>query len=312
METPENPDAPKVSIHDIISRAARVLDQLSSCDLCPQKCRADRTAGEFGVCGIGRNARVASFGPHYGEESVLVGGRAGGGSRHCAGSGTIFFGGCNLLCSFCQNHEISHGAAGTETPPDKLAAIMFHLQTDGCCNINLVTPSHVVPQILAALAIAIPAGLRIPIVYNSSGYDSVETLRLLDGVVDIYMPDMKFHRDEGNEYLSAAKGYGEIAEQAVREMHRQVGDLQVEDGVATRGLLVRHLVMPRETADNAGIFGFLASLSPNTYINIMDQYRPIYRARNHPRIGAAVTPDEHAAAVRQAREAGLRRIDGGD
>ena len=261
----------------------------------------DRTAGKLGVCRIGRYARVASYGPHFGEESVLVG---------RAGSGTIFFGGCNLLCSFCQNHDISHGAAGTETPPDRLAAIMLHLQAKGCCNINLVTPSHVVPQILAALAIAIPEGLRIPIVYNSSGYDSVETLRLLDGVIDIYMPDMKFHRDEGDEYLSGAKGYGEIAEEAVREMHRQVGDLRVEDGVATGGLLVRHLVMPRAAANSVGIFRFLASLSPDTYVNIMDQYRPMYRARNHPRIGTAVTPDEHAAAVRQAREAGLKRIDG--
>ncbi len=261
----------------------------------------NRIASELGVCGIGRDARVASYGPHFGEESVLVG---------RTGSGTVFFGGCNLLCSFCQNHDISHHAAGTETPPEKLAALMLHLQAEGRCNINLVTPSHVVPQILAALAIAIPAGLRIPIVYNSGGYDSVETLRLLDGLIDIYMPDMKFHRDEGDEYLSGAKGYGEIAEQAVREMHRQVGDLRVQDAVATRGLLVRHLIMPRETANSAGIFRFLASLSPDTYVNIMDQYRPMYRARNHPRIGTAVTPDEHAAAVRQAREAGLRRIEG--
>ena len=301
METPEGPGARNASITD---SAAHALDRLTSCDLCPRRCRVDRTAGELGVCGIGRHARVASYGPHFGEESVLVGG------RHCAGSGTIFFGGCNLLCSFCQNHDISHSAAGAETPPDRLAAIMLHLQAEGCCNINLVTPSHVVPQILAALSIAIPEGLSVPIIYNSSGYDSVETLRLLDGVVEIYMPDMKFHRDEGDEYLSGAKNYGKIAEEAVREMHRQVGDLQVEDGVATRGLLVRHLVLPRAAANSVGIFRFLASLSTETSVNIMDQYRPIYRARNHPRIGTAVTPDEYATAVRQAGEAGLRRIDG--
>ena len=304
METPEDRGTRKVSVSDITARVARALHQLTSCNLCPRECRVDRTAGELGVCGIGRYARVASYGPHFGEESVLVGG------RHCAGSGTIFFGGCNLLCSFCQNHDISHGASGAETPPDKLAAIMLHLQAKGCCNINLVTPSHVVPQILAALTIAIPGGLSVPIVYNSSGYDSVETLRLLDGLVDIYMPDIKFHRDEGEEYLSGAKGYGKAAEHAVREMHRQVGDLKIENGVATRGLLVRHLILPRKTANSAGIFGFLASLSPDTYVNIMDQYRPMYRARNHPRIGTAVTPDEHAATVWQAREAGLRRIEG--
>ncbi len=301
MAKPDSRGARTVSASDITAHAMRALGHLTSCDLCPRECGVDRTGGELGVCGIGRDARVASYGPHFGEESVLVG---------RTGSGTVFFGGCNLLCSFCQNHDISHHAAGTETPPDRLAAIMLHLQAEGCCNINLVTPSHVVPQILAALVIAIPAGLRIPIVYNSGGYDSVETLRLLDGLIDIYMPDMKFHRDEGDEYLPGVTNYGEVAEQAVREMHRQVGDLRVENGVATRGLLVRHLVLPRAAANSAGIFRFLALLSPDTYVNIMDQYRPMYRARNHPRIGTMVTSEEYAAAVRQAREAGLRRIDG--
>ena len=315
MGTQENRGPAGVSVREIATRAEAAIRRLDACDLCPRKCNVNRAGGGLGVCGIGRHARVASYAPHFGEESVLVG---------RTGSGTIFFGGCNLLCCFCQNHDIIHRAAGTETPPDRLAAIMLHLQNEGCCNINLVTPSHVVPQILEALAIAMPGGLNVPIVYNTSGYDSVETLRLLDGLIDIYMPDMKFHRDEGDEYLSGVTNYGETAEHAVREMHRQVGDLQVENGVATRGLLVRHLVMPsrltsqpawrqsqpRETANSAGIFRFLASLSPDTYVNIMDQYRPMYRARNHPRIGTMVTSEEYAAAVRQAREAGLRRIDG--
>jgi putative pyruvate formate lyase activating enzyme len=226
------------------------------------------------------------------------------------GSGTVFFSGCNLRCSFCQNCDISHDAVGREVDAPGLAGIMLELTSHGCHNINLVTPSHVVPQIFEALDIAIGEGLDIPIVYNSSAYDSLETLRLLDGVVDIYMPDFKFWHGEGAEWLDGVDDYAEVATAAVREMHRQVGDLEIVRGVAVSGLLVRHLVMPRGAANSRAIMRYLASVSPETYVNVMGQYRPAYRARRDPVIGTPATFEEVAAAVEAARDAGLRRIDG--
>ncbi len=244
---------------------------------------------------------MASAAPHFGEERPLIG---------AGGSGTVFFSGCSLLCSFCQNCDISHGLAGAEVSARELARLMLGLQAAGCANINLVTPTHVVPQILEALISAIDAGLRLPLVYNCGGYDSVETLRLLDGVVDIYMPDFKFWKNEGQGWLSSAVDYGQVAEAAIGEMHRQVGDLVVEGGLAVRGLLVRHLVMPGAAADTAAIMGFLASLSRATYVNVMDQYRPLHRARDDARIGRRVTRAEYQDAVAAARAAGLRRLEG--
>ncbi len=300
---------------EIDRRTTLAAGRLTHCDLCPRYCGVDRIAGKLGVCGIGRFARVASYGPHFGEEDVLVGHdrrwratAARHDRRSCAGSGTIFFSGCNLLCSFCQNSDISHAAVGSEVTAEFLASMMLELQSQGCCNINLVTPSHVVAQIVEALAVARRRGLNVPLVYNSSGFDSVSTLGLLDGVIDIYMPDVKFHRDEGAAYLHEAADYGQVAQSAVREMHRQVGDLKISDGVAVRGLLVRHLVMPNEAANSAGIFRFLAELSPETYVNVMSQYRPLHLARRDPVIGVLLSPEEHVEAVRAAHRAGLRRI----
>jgi putative pyruvate formate lyase activating enzyme len=286
---------------ELLERARRAVASLASCSLCPRGCGADRLGGRLGVCRIGAQARVASAAPHFGEERPLVG---------PGGSGTIFFSGCGLLCSFCQNYDISHGLAGVDVSAASLARIMLGLQAAGCSNINLVTPTHVAPRILEALPLAIDGGLRLPLVWNCGGYESVETLRLLDGIVDIYMPDFKFWENEGEGWLRGARSYGRVAQEALREMHRQVGDLLVEGGLAVRGLLVRHLVMPRGAADTAAIMGFLASLSRDTYVNVMAQYRPVYGARGDARIGARVTPAEYDAAVAAARAAGLHRLDG--
>jgi len=290
-------------VNGLDERVDLARSSMESCSLCPRECRIDRTRGRTGECGIGALARVASYGPHFGEETVLVGppGRRGG-------SGTIFFSGCNLHCAFCQNYDISHGPVGPELEAEELARIMLNLQRSGCLNINLVTPSHVVPQILEAVGIAVDEGLRLPIVYNSGGYDSVDTLRLLDGVVDIYMPDFKFWYGEGSAWLPGIDDYAERATAAIREMYRQVGDLVVTDGCAVSGLLVRHLVMPRNASNSREIFAFLASLSRDTYVNVMDQYRPCGRVGRDPVIGTSPIREEYLEAVRWAKAAGLHRF----
>jgi putative pyruvate formate lyase activating enzyme len=275
---------------------------LSRCTLCPRNCRVDRHHGELGVCRTGDRPVVSSYAPHFGEEDPLVGSR---------GSGTIFFTHCNLYCIFCQNYEISHEGEGEEVSAADLAAMMLILQKRGCHNINFVTPSHQVYQILAALPAAIDGGLNIPLVYNCGGYDALETLRLLDGVVDIYMPDFKFWDPQVAKDLCQAEDYPAMARQAVKEMHRQVGDLVVdESGVARRGLLVRHLVLPDGLAGTGEIMEFLArEISPRTYVNVMGQYRPCGRAQEHPSLGKFLTGPEHEEAQRLAREAGLTRLD---
>jgi putative pyruvate formate lyase activating enzyme len=256
----------------------------------------------MGFCRTGRAAKVASFTPHFGEESPLVG--------DC-GSGTIFFSRCNLLCLFCQNFEISHEGAGEEVSDEQLAAMMMALQAHGCHNINFVTPSHVVPQILSALEIAVPQGLRIPIVFNSGGYDSPGTLKLLDGVVDIYMPDFKFWDPGVADRTCRAPDYPEVARAALREMHRQVGDLVLDErGLARRGLLVRHLVLPRGMADTRRVMRFIAQeISRDTYVNVMSQYRPCGRADEVDGLEHGVTAAEYHAAVLEALEEGLHRLD---
>jgi putative pyruvate formate lyase activating enzyme len=277
--------------------------RLRRCLLCPRQCRVDRSVGQLGECRTGARARVASAGPHYGEEAPLVG---------RGGSGTIFFAGCNLACVFCQNYELSHLCRGREQEPAELARTMMELQEMGCENINLVSPSHVVPQILAALVLAAEQGLRLPVVYNTGGYDSLSTLRLLDGVVDIYMPDMKYSDDRVGERLSGVPDYVERNRAAVREMHRQVGVLELDRrGVARRGLLVRHLVLPDGQAGGEEVFRFIASeLSADTYVNVMDQYHPAYGAERYGEISRPPTAIEYRAAVEQARKAGLWRLDG--
>jgi putative pyruvate formate lyase activating enzyme len=285
----------------LAARRDRAISILERCRLCPRECGVNRAAGETGICRTGRNALVSSATPHFGEEAPLVG---------SSGSGTIFFAGCSLKCLFCQNYEISHLAQGEEAASRRLAFSMLRLQEMGCHNINLVTPTHVVPQILEALELAARGGLRLPIVYNTGGYDSIEGLRLLDGIVDIYMPDVKYLTSAPAAEYSGAADYPEVIRGVVREMHRQVGDLEISaDGIAIRGLLVRHLVMPGLLDDTARVAAFLADVSRDTYVNVMDQYRPEYLAREHPPLDRPLSRDEWREALRLARAAGLHRID---
>ena len=302
------PPSPPVYHHALSSgqlaqRAQLGQEALANCSLCPRRCQVNRIAGKTGICKTGRRAVVAAYQAHFGEEAPLVG-------RH--GSGTIFFTHCNLLCSFCQNDDISHHGQGTPVEARQLAAIMLELQNSGCHNINFVTPSHVVPQILEAVLLAARQGLHVPLVYNSGGYDRVETLSLLDGIVDIYMPDFKFWDAAPAVATCDAPDYPEVARAAVIEMHRQVGDLVIDEasGLAVKGLLVRHLVLPGGMAGTADVMAFLAgSLSPDTYVNVMSQYRPCARAGDTPGLEVSVTREEVAQAVRQARAAGITRLD---
>ncbi|MGV1098548.1 radical SAM protein [Thiovibrio sp. JS02] len=283
-------------------RTESALALLASCRLCPRQCGVDRLANEKGICRTGRKAVVASYTPHFGEERPLVG---------VGGSGTIFFSNCNLGCVFCQNYGISHLGEGVEVSPGQLAAMMLSLQKQGCHNINLVTPSHVAAQILEALLPAIEGGLRLPLVYNSSGYDSVETLALLDGVVDIYMPDFKFWDKASAKRFARAPDYPERARAAIIEMHRQVGELVInQEGLAERGLLLRHLVMPGGLTETGAILGFIAEeISATTYVNIMDQYRPCGQALDFPPIDRSLRVEEYQEALRLAHAAGLTRLD---
>jgi len=286
----------------LAERVDAALAMLGKCRMCPRACGVNRLDDERGVCGVGRKAVVASFNPHFGEEEPLVGDY---------GSGTIFFAGCNLGCRFCQNADISHDAeAGLAAEPEELAGVMLKLQKQGCHNINFVTPSHVVAQLLQALPIAVEHGLNVPLVYNTSGYDSLETLALLVGVVDIYMPDVKVWESKYAAKYLRAGDYPEQAQAAVREMHRQVGDLLISDeGIAQRGLLVRHLVMPEDIAGTRHWMNFLAELSTNTYLNIMDQYHPCAEAGSLPPIDRMVTQEEYEAALVEAEKHGLTRLD---
>jgi len=283
-----------------VAEAAR--KQLEDCTLCPRQCRVNRLAGELGVCRTAATAMVSSCGAHFGEETPLVG-------RN--GSGTIFFAHCNLLCIFCQNYDISHGGHGIPAGAHELADMMLSLQDAGCHNINFVTPSHVVPQILEALNIAAAKGLSIPLVYNSSGYDRVETLKNLEGIFDIYMPDFKFWNPKTALALCNAPDYSERARAAIQEMHRQVGDLIVgEDGVAVRGLLIRHLVLPDGLSDTRIIMRFIfRDISPNSYVNIMSQYRPCGRAGEFPLLDRGLVPGEYQKAIETAEAEGLSRLD---
>jgi putative pyruvate formate lyase activating enzyme len=283
-------------------RIKTALSILERCVLCPRNCKVNRLEDELGICRTGRFAAVSSYGPHFGEEAPLVG---------RGGSGTIFFTHCSLCCIFCQNYDISHQGNGHVIEAAGLAAIMLQLQKRGVHNINFVTPSHVVPQILEALPPAIEAGLHVPLIYNSSGYDSVATLKLLDGIFDIYMPDLKFADEAVAERYCKAPDYPETARSAVKEMHRQAGDLELdENGVAMRGLLVRHLVMPEDKAGTLELMKFLAEgVSKNTYVNIMDQYRPCGDAARFAELGRAITGAEYRQALTAARDAGITRLD---
>jgi len=275
---------------------------LEECCLCPRHCGINRLAGKIGKCHITTQVMVSSYGPHFGEEAPLVGSH---------GSGTIFFTYCNLRCIFCQNYTISQLGEGDAIDREELARIMLSLQAMGCHNINLVSPTHVVPYILDALELAAGMGLYLPLVYNSGGYDSVETLKLLDGIVDIYMPDMKYSDENTAEQLSGIKDYPRLNRAAVREMHRQVGDLKLdEQGVAQYGLLVRHLVLPNRLAGTTEVVRFLSQeVSSNTYLNIMAQYRPSYQAFDTPLLSRPVNRQEFYEAIDLAHQQGMDRLD---
>ncbi len=281
-------------------RVEEAVERLRRCRMCPRVCGARRLEGEVGECGVGRYALVSSFGPHHGEERVL---------RGWNGSGTVFFAGCNMRCVYCQNWEISQLRLGEEVTPELLARIFLRIQDMGCHNLNLVTPSHVVAQILEALLIAVERGFRLPLVYNTSGYDSVATLRLLDGIVDIYMPDLKYGDSETARRYSGVEHYWEVATRAIKEMHRQVGDLVIgEDGLARRGLLIRHLVLPNDIANSKRVLEFIArEISVHSWVNIMDQYYPAYRASEYPELSRRITSREYREVVDYARSLGLYR-----
>jgi putative pyruvate formate lyase activating enzyme len=283
----------------IIKRAGQIL---KSCSVCPRNCGIDRIKGERGFCEAGYRPQVSSYSPHFGEEKPLVG-------HH--GSGTIFLTHCNLRCLFCQNYSISHLGEGQTVSVERLAQMMVELQRLGCHNVNFVSPTHFVPQILSALPVSIKMGLSIPLVYNTGGYDSTETLRLLDGVFDIYMPDFKYFQSDVAQQYSQAPDYPQVARSALKEMHRQVGDLLVNDqGIALRGLLVRHLVLPDGLANTKEVMHFLATeISQNTYVNIMDQYYPCGDIPPNSPLQRRITSEEFNQAIEWAKEEGMTRLD---
>jgi putative pyruvate formate lyase activating enzyme len=293
---------------ELASRVERVYQLLNGCRVCPRECGPDRIQDKKGFCRTGFLPQLASYGPHFGEEPPLVGSR---------GSGTIFFANCNLACEFCQNYDISQCGGGKEVSCGTVADAMIDLQQRGCHNINVVSPSHVVPQLIQSIAIAAGKGLQVPIVYNSGGYDSVESLRLLDGIIDIYMPDAKYGNDEIALLLSQAPHYVDSMKAAIREMHRQVGNLEIHNGIAIRGMIIRHLVLPQNLAGSDIVLPWIArEVSKDTYVNIMAQYHwpasilPPERFRDDPRFRSLlrrITPDEYRFAIQCAEKAGLHR-----
>jgi putative pyruvate formate lyase activating enzyme len=286
----------------LADRAQQARALMKMCELCPRRCKVNRLDGHTGVCRTAEKALVASYSPHFGEEAPLVGSH---------GSGKIFFTHCNLLCNFCQNFDISHEGQGEAVTDAMLAEMMLQLQAMGCHNINLVTPSHVIPQILAAVNIAADKGLTVPLVYNSGGYDRADSLKLLEDIVDIYMPDFKFWDADIARKTCDAPDYPEVACKALIEMHRQVGDLVIaRSGLAVKGLLIRHLVLPDDLAGTRQVMRFLASnVSANSYVNIMPQYRPCGRAHEVPELQRSLSQEEFRAALQAAREEGITRLD---
>lgn len=285
---------------ELQKRIQPLMEILKECRLCPRECRVNRLNGEVGYCGAGSELMISSAFPHFGEESPLVGSH---------GSGTIFLTHCNLRCIFCQNHDISHLGRGTRITLSDMARTMVKLQEMGCHNINFVTPTHYAPQIVASLLEAIEMGLRLPIVYNCSGYESMEVIQLLDGVVDIYMPDVKYMDEKYSKRFSNAPDYPGVVKKVLKEMHRQVGDLATDSkGIAEKGLLIRHLVMPNGVVSSEAVLRFIAEeISPHSYVNIMDQYRPEYRAHEYPEINRRITHKEYTEAIQIAKRFHLHR-----
>lgn len=283
-------------------RAKKAHSLLEACLGCANHCGVNRLEGELGICRTGPGIPLASYGPHHGEEDVL---------RGWNGSGAVFFARCNLQCQYCQNYEISQAEKWPESSPEALAEIMLELQRRGCHNINLVSPSHIVPQIIEAVAVAAKKGLRLPLVYNTGGYDSPEALKLLEGIIDIYMPDMKYAGEENGRKYSGVRDYPRVNMAAVKAMHEQVGDLVIDGkGLAVRGLLVRHLVLPNGIAGSREIIRFLSEeVSKTTWLNIMEQYYPAYKASEFPELSRRITKQEYEEVVKMAKDAGLRRLD---
>jgi putative pyruvate formate lyase activating enzyme len=290
----------KLTLPELKQRAEALHQLLVECRICPNECLAKRTEGETGDCHSTDEVYISSVGPHFGEEPPLVG---------TNGSGTIFFTNCNLDCQFCQNYDISHLGIGEKASITDLARAMLQLQRIGCHNINLVTPTHFTPKIVDALILAIEKGLELPIVYNCGGYESVETLKLLEDIVDIYMPDIKYSIDENALRYSGIQNYWETAKLAVKEMHHQVGDLKISKrGIVQRGLIVRHLVLPNDVAGSKAVVDFIADeISMDTYLNIMDQYRPAFHANKYPELNRRITPSEYKEVVDYAFNKGLSR-----
>jgi len=272
---------------------------LESCELCPRRCKVNRLKNELGFCRSGEDVIVSSFSPHFGEEKELVG---------SSGSGTIFLANCNLGCIYCQNYDISHLAEGDKVSIEDLARHMIYLRNLGVHNINFVTPTHFIPQILKALELAITDGLDLPLVYNCGGYENVEVIKLLEGVFDIYMPDIKYSNPEFANKYSKAEDYFLRVKESVKEMHRQVGDLEIKDGIAAKGLLIRHLVLPNDIAGSKKVLDFIArDISKHTYVNIMDQYRPCYQANAHSEINRYPSIEELDKVIQIAKSLGLHR-----
>ncbi len=288
---------------ELFKRISSLRDIIRHCSLCPRECGVDRLNNERGVCRAGALPFVSAAHPHFGEEPPLVG---------FGGSGTIFLTWCNLRCIFCQNYDISHTGEGSETSVEELSSMMISLQRQGCHNINFVTPTHQAASIAEALPRAIELGLELPLVYNCGGYEKVETLKLLEGIFDIYMPDIKYSDNATALELSGAPDYFDIAKAAVIEMHRQVGDLTIDrNGIARRGLIIRHLLLPNGASGVKEVARFIArEVSPDTYVNLMDQYRPAYRAYENKKVSRRITVKEFEEALETAREEGLRRIQG--
>lgn len=284
---------------ELVHQSDRMLE---NCNCCGWECGVNRLNHEFGVCQTGEFANIASYGPHFGEEKPI---------RGIKGSGTVFFSSCNLRCQYCQNSDISQSNIGQKTDPIELTEIFLELQEYGCHNINLVSPTHIIPQIIKAIYLASVNGLSIPIVYNTGGYDSINGLSLLKGIIDIYMPDMKYANPQIAKRYSRIPNYPYVNQSAVREMYNQVGDLLLDNfKIARRGLLIRHLILPNGLGGTEQIIKFLAEkISKNTYLNLMDQYRPHYRANQHTRLNRQINSHEFSEAVQYALEAGLNRLD---
>jgi putative pyruvate formate lyase activating enzyme len=286
----------KLSESQFNERIQQLYDILRHCELCPRKCGVDRL-NKTGYCNAGYNLRISYYGPHHGEEDILVGNR---------GSGTIFLSGCSLRCVYCQNYSISILGEGKDISEEECAGIMLQLQNRGCHNINLVTPTHFAPQLVKALSIAAHKGLRLPVVWNCGGYENVDVIYLLEDIVDIYMPDIKYSRRDSAVLFSNAEDYFERCKEAVKEMHRQVGDLEIEDGIARRGLLIRHLVLPEDLAGSEAVLSFIArEISPHSYVNVMGQYYP--RSGCPVKLNRRITDEEFRWTVEIAKKLGLRR-----